>query len=59
MNCYILHILLLVIILLFICFVICYRYTKHRLKQKNIGALTNNIKMENNIKFKKICIKNC
>ena len=32
MGCYILHTVLLVIILLFIITIICYRYAKHRLK---------------------------
>ena len=40
MNCYILHTVLLVVILLFIIVIICYHYTKHRSKQKCIGALT-------------------
>ena len=36
MDCYILHIILLVIILLFIISIICYLYTKHKSKLKNI-----------------------
>ena len=40
MVCYILNTFLLVNILLFIIAIICYHYTKHRSKQKHIGALT-------------------
>ena len=40
MNFYILHVVLLVVILLNIIAIICYDYTKHRSKQKNIGSLT-------------------
>ena len=36
MDCYILHTVLLVIILLFIMAIICYQYAKHRSKLKNI-----------------------
>ena len=45
MHCHILHKLLLEIIILsiFIIAIICYHYTKHRSKQKRIGAL----KMQN------------
>ena len=38
-DCYILHTVLLVTILLLIITIICYHYTKHRLKQKGIDAL--------------------
>ena len=38
-DCYILHTFLLVIILLFIIAIICYHYTKQRLKRKRAGAL--------------------
>ena len=37
-NCYILHMLLLATILLFIIVIICYHYTKHSSKQKNMGT---------------------
>ena len=40
MDYYILHKVLLVIILLLIIAIICYHYTKHRSKQKRIGAIT-------------------
>ena len=40
MDCYILHTVLLVVILLFIIAIICYHYAKHRSKQKNIDTLT-------------------
>ena len=40
MDFYILHTFLLVMMLLFLIAIICY-YTKHRSKQKFIGALTN------------------
>ena len=40
MACYILHTALLVIILLFIITIICYHYTKHKSKLKDIDALT-------------------
>ena len=39
-DCYILHPVLLVIILLFILTIIYYHYAKHRSKQKGIDALT-------------------
>ena len=39
-DCYILHTILLVTILLLIITIICYRYAKHRSKQKGINALT-------------------
>ena len=39
-DCYILHIILLVIILLSITTIICYHYARHRSKQKNIDGLT-------------------
>ena len=38
-DCYILHTFLLVIILLFIIAIVCYHYTKQRLKRKRTGAL--------------------
>ena len=38
-DCYICHTVLLVVILLFMITVISYYYTKHRSKQKRIGAL--------------------
>ena len=47
MDCYILHKVLLVIILLFIIAIICYHYGKHRSKLK-IYCHADNIKMENN-----------
>ena len=40
MDCYNLHTLLLVTILLFIITTICYHHAKHKLKQKNISTLT-------------------
>ena len=40
MDYYILHKALLVIILLLIIAITCYHYTKHRSKQKRIGAIT-------------------
>ena len=40
MDCYILHTFLLVLILLFVIAIVCYRYAKHKSKQKNIGLLT-------------------
>ena len=55
MDCHILHTLLLVILLLLTIAIICHHYTKHRSKQKRIGALT---MLENN-ESQKICIKNC
>ena len=39
MDCYTLHTVLLVIILVFIMAIICYYYAKHRPKQKKIGTL--------------------
>ena len=39
-DCYILHTVLLAIILLLIITIICYRYAKHRSKQKSIDELT-------------------
>ena len=39
-DCYNLHTVLLVIILLSIITIICYHYVKHRPKEKGIGALT-------------------
>ena len=36
MDCYILHMVLLVIIFIFIIAIICYHYAKHRSKQKNV-----------------------
>ena len=39
-DCYIMHTILLVIILLFITAIICYHCTKYRSKQKRTGALT-------------------
>ena len=47
MDCYILHRVLLMIILLFIIAIICYHYGKHRSKLR-ICCLADNIKMENN-----------
>ena len=43
MDCYILHTVLLVTVLLFIITIICYHYTKHRLKtlKKRIDVLVN------------------
>ena len=55
MDCYILHTVLRVVILLFTIAFICCRYAKQKSKQKNIGM---NIKMENNA-LKKVCIKIC
>ena len=55
MDCHILHTLLLVILLLLTIAIICHHYTKHRSKQKRIGALT---MLENN-ESQKVCIKNC
>ena len=40
MDCYILHTALLVMMPLLIIAIICYHYTKHRSKQRCIGALT-------------------
>ena len=40
MDCYILHLILVVIILLFIIAFICYHYEKYRSKQRHIGAPT-------------------
>ena len=40
MDCYILHTFLWVRILLFIIAIICYHCTKHRSKQKGVGAPT-------------------
>ena len=40
MDCYILHTALLVMMPLLIIVIICYHYTKHRSKQRCIGALT-------------------
>ena len=40
MDCYTLHTVLLLIILLFILAIICSHCAKHRLKRKNIGTLT-------------------
>ena len=39
-NCWILHTVLIVIILLFIIAIICYHYLKHRPKQTHFGVLT-------------------
>ena len=39
-DCYILHTVLLVTILLLIITIICYHYAKHRSKQKDINVLT-------------------
>ena len=49
MDCYILHLILVVIILLFIIAFICYHYEKYRSKQRHIGAPT----------VKKVSMKNC
>ena len=53
-DCYILHTVLAIILLLIIT-VFCYYYAKHRSKQKSVNAMTkmeNNLKMENS-EFKK------
>ena len=55
-DCYILHGVLLVIVLLLIVTIICYHYEKHRSKQKSIDALQiQKWKIEN---FKKFILKN-
>ena len=56
MDCYILHSFLLVTIFLFIIFIICYDYVKHRSKQKDSRTLT---KWNEEWEIKKACIKNC
>ena len=50
MDCYILHIVLSVTILLFIIALICYHYAKHKskLKKKKTFCCTKNIRMQNN-----------
>ena len=47
-DCYILHALLLVIILLLIITISCYHYAKHRSKPIKTYCHTKNIKIENN-----------
>ena len=55
MDCYVLHALLLVTILLFITAIICYHYKKRRAKQKRIDALT--MQKCRIINFKKFALK--
>ena len=58
-DCYILHTVLAIILLLIIT-VICYYCAKHRSKLKSVNAMTkmeNNLKMENS-EFKRAHIKN-
>ena len=49
MNCYILHIALFVMILLFIIAIICYPYAKYISKLKQTYWRTKNVKIENNV----------
>ena len=57
MDCYIFHTVLIVIILLFIIAIICYRYAKHSSKLKKTYCRTRNIKTDNN-EFKNVRIEN-
>ena len=56
MDCYILHTVLMLNILLCIITIICFHSAKHRSKLKPCGH-TKNMKMENN-EIKKVCVKN-
>ena len=56
LNCYFLHTLLLVLMLLFIFAIICYLYTNDRSKQENTGTL--NTKMKKNNEINNIGFKN-
>ena len=49
LNCYFLHTLFLVLILLFIFAIICYLYTNDRSKQENTGTLNTKMKKNNEI----------
>ena len=55
-DCYTLHVVILVIMLLFIIAIICYHYAKYNKNLKETYCCTKNIKMENN-EFK-VRIKN-
>ena len=57
MDCYILHTVLLLNILLCIITIICFHSAKHRSKLKQPCGHTKNMKMENN-EIKKVCVKN-
>ena len=57
MDCYILHTVLLLNILLCIITIICFHSAKHRSKLKQSCGHTKNMKMENN-EIKKVCVKN-
>ena len=57
MDCYILHTVLLLNILLCIITIICFHSAKHRSKLKQPCGHTKNMKMENN-ELKKVCVKN-
>ena len=57
MDCYILHSILVVIILLFTIDFIYYHYVKYRLKQQTHCRTYKNIEVENN-EFKNVRIKN-